>query len=132
MKYKKTILVLCFLICVFIIIYWWTYSSNFVKNNLIKYTGVTEFILEAEYYDNGQSFIKVILTDQDRIALLKKHKFELSTDKLKGKVTCPYIQYSNNDYLYFVDVTNGGQYGYILYCLKRSDNTLILYEYFGD
>lgn len=132
MKKIKIILIIVFLTCVAAVIYWKIYDATFVKSNLIKYTNIKDFIFEADYYDNSQSFIKVIITDQDRNALLKKHNFETSLEKLKGRVKCPYIQYNNTNYVYFVDDNNGRQYGYILYCLNAKDNTFILYEYFGD
>jgi hypothetical protein len=133
MKNKISILVIgVIIVCLSLVAYWKADNATFVKSNLIKYTGVKDFIFESEYNDAGQSFIKVILNDSDRRKFLNKYKFESSLDKLKGKVKCPYIQYNNSDFLYFVNNNNGRQYGYILYCLSKRDNTFILYEYFGD
>jgi hypothetical protein len=128
---KRTITII-FIIIASLGLYWIYHESFFVKNNFIKYTGISEFIIESQYYDDSQSFIKVIVSTQGKQELLRKHHFESSTINMKGKVACPFIQYDNKDFVYFVDDKNKGQYGYILYCLKKDDNSLILYEYYGD
>jgi len=132
MKHVKNILIITVFIVTLSICYWIYHDSTFVKNNFIKYTGVSEFVIESQYYDNSQSFIKVIVTSQSKQELLSKYKFESSTINLKGRVPCPFIQYDNKEFVYYVDDKNSRQYGYLLYCLSKSDNSLILYEYFGD
>lgn len=130
-KYWKVISLCVLVMGTALIIFIYFHDSSFVKKNLVKYTGLKEFITKFDYYDNHQSYIESVISNIDKQKLVAKFKFENSLIKLKGRVECPFIS-ENPNYIYYVIEDGYGPYGYILYALEKEGNTFVVYEAYGN
>jgi hypothetical protein len=77
-------------------------------------------------------YIETLIHEEDKQKILNKYKFELFPINWKGNVESEFIPKDENDFLYFLDDKKHGMYGYVLYFMSRKDNTLIVYQFFGD
>ena len=50
-------------------------EQTFVKNIMIKYTNVKEFIVKTEHHDYFENYIEVTISNSEKQRLLNKFKF---------------------------------------------------------
>lgn len=131
MKTKYKILVVLLILIITYIGYILYHDSSFVENNFKKYTGVNEYIVKVEFYDDFHSYIETIVPNSNKRILLQKFKFENSLSKLKGRVEPSFIT-ENPNFVYYVIEDGYGPYGYVLFALEKDGNTFIVYEAYGN
>jgi hypothetical protein len=130
--WEKIIIISILFSLVAFIVYWKYHDLNFVEKNLKAYTGLENHILKFQFFNDSESFIEVLISNQDKLNLLKKFKFEKSfEEKLAGRIACPYLK-DSDDFNYFLIEDGYGPYGYVLICLENKGNTLQVYEFFAD
>jgi len=108
-----------------------SHNSIDAKKDITKYGDIREYILKAYYNDDHQIYVEAIVSNADKRRLFSQFNFENNLLKLKGRVEPSFVT-ENLNYLYYIIEDGEGPYGYIIYALEKSGNTLVIFEFFGN
>jgi hypothetical protein len=100
------------------------------RNNMVKVTGITQFVLRSEYHDDRESYFNIQISDSDKRKLISKFQFDDNLEKLNGKIPCPFIR-QKKTYKYCVNLTGYGPYGYSILTLEKTGNGVEYFELYG-
>ena len=132
MKTKWWLMII--ILCMFIIHMSYNYYMYFtyVERSFVTLTDIKNFENKSSVHKDHYCYIKTLIHEEDKKKILNKFKFELFPINWKGNVVSDFIPKDENDFLYFLDDKGHGMYGYVLYFMSKRDNTLIVYQFFGD
>jgi hypothetical protein len=125
-------LTLISLFLIFSISYWHHLFNTYPKKTFIILTGITKFEVKSTYHNDQDCYIETIISSADKQRVLNKFHFKPTPVDFEGNMTAEHLPKNVTDFLYCLDDKNKGLYAYNLYLVSKKDNTLIVYQCFGD
>jgi hypothetical protein len=106
--------------------------KQYEKSSFIRLTGINNFQVISRVHDNHHCYVKALVSPKDKQLLLNKHYYESFPLNLRGNVQCDYEFSKGESFQYYLEDKGHGFLAYVLYLVSKNDNTVILYQNFGD
>lgn len=106
--------------------------KNHDKSSFIQLTGITNFKILAEVNESQYCYVKAIVSPGAKQMLLAKHYYRPLPLILRGHKDCNYKFTDTEHFEYYLDDAAHGNQSYTLYLISTNDNTVVVYQDFGD